>query len=195
MKRNKIVAWLLCVVMMIGIMAGCGEGDTKETEKPKETGNAVETEKQQETEKPEETEAVSNFNEEGYPIVNEEITLKVMLGVRDVDPMADPEEIPALQRLEELTGINVEWQIVKQAEWGLGKGTEDASQKQHPKEPKEQKRRNGRENIHGRDGERSGNGFGGNLRAHEGNDENKGVMAEMVDHGSQKAFRANRQIA
>ena len=50
MKRNKIVAWLLCVVMMIGIMAGCGEGNTKETEKPKETGNAVETEKQQETE-------------------------------------------------------------------------------------------------------------------------------------------------
>lgn len=117
MKRNKIVAWLLCVVMMIGIMAGCGGGNTKETEKPKETGNAVESEKLEETEKTEETEETGNFNEEGYPIVNEEITLKVMLGVRDSDTIVDPEEMPALQRLEELTGINVEWEIVKQADW------------------------------------------------------------------------------
>lgn len=62
-------------------------------------------------------EASANFNAEGYPIVNEEITLKVMLAIRDTDTMIAPEEMPAVQRLDELTGIKTEWEVIKGADW------------------------------------------------------------------------------
>lgn len=58
-----------------------------------------------------------NFNETGLPIVNEPITLKVMQGIRDVDALTDPSEMPAIQRLEEQTGINLEWEVVKDTDW------------------------------------------------------------------------------
>lgn len=88
--KKRLLAILLAAVMVMGL-AGF-------------TGNKALAE-------------AKNFNEEGYPIVNEKITLKVLLGVRDSDTIIDPKDMPALQRLEEQTGIHVEWDVVKSADW------------------------------------------------------------------------------
>ena len=40
-----------------------------------------------------------------------------MQGIRDVDSLTDPSEMPAIQRLEEETGINLEWEVVKASDW------------------------------------------------------------------------------
>ena len=61
--------------------------------------------------------AEANFNETGYPIVKEPVTLTVMLGIRDVDSMVEPNEMPAIKRLEEQTGIHIEWEVIKGSDW------------------------------------------------------------------------------
>ncbi len=86
--------------MALVATAFTGCGSSKETTAPAEA--VVET---------------ANFNAEGYPIVNDEITLKVLLGIRDVDTLIDINDMPAIQRLEEQTGIHVEWEVVKGADW------------------------------------------------------------------------------
>ncbi len=62
-------------------------------------------------------ESDGNFNETGYPIVNEPITLHVMIAIRDVDSLIDFAEMPGVQRLEEETGIHVEWEPIKGSDW------------------------------------------------------------------------------
>ncbi|MEG7531889.1 MAG: extracellular solute-binding protein, partial [Hungatella sp.] len=53
----------------------------------------------------------------GYPIVKEPITLKVMLAIRDVDSLVDINDMPAIQALEQETGIHVEWEVIKGSDW------------------------------------------------------------------------------
>ena len=93
-------------------LAGCGsseEGSTGGEAGKAESANAEAANA--------ETAAVENFNETGYPIVNEQITLKVMIAIRDNDSLIDPDEMPAVQRLEELTNINIEWETIKGSDW------------------------------------------------------------------------------
>lgn len=52
-------------------------------------------------------------------ITDEDITLKVMLAIRDSDTIKDPSEIGAVQDLEALTGINLEWEIIKGSDWSM----------------------------------------------------------------------------
>lgn len=52
-----------------------------------------------------------------YPIVAEPLTLKVMLCIRDMDTLTDPNTMPALQELEERTGIHIEWEVIKGADF------------------------------------------------------------------------------
>lgn len=40
-----------------------------------------------------------------------------MLAIRDSDTMIAPEQMPAVQRLDELTGIKTEWEVIKGADW------------------------------------------------------------------------------
>jgi putative aldouronate transport system substrate-binding protein len=90
-------------------VTGCGSsGDGQGSDTTSTTGTKTEDES---------ASVNDNFNEEGYPIVNEPITLKVMLGIRDVDSLIDINEMPAIQRLEEKTGINVEWEVIKGSDW------------------------------------------------------------------------------
>lgn len=49
--------------------------------------------------------ADSNFNETGYPIVNEKVTLQLYA----VTSIADPNEAEYYQRLEELTNVHIDW--------------------------------------------------------------------------------------
>lgn len=116
--KKRVIALLLAASMMSVSMIGCGGNgsvsDNTDTH-AQQTGNRNDSQSGAKTETA--GEADSNFNEEGYPIVNEEITLKVMLAIRDKDTMIAPEEMPAVQRLDELTGIKTEWEVVKGADW------------------------------------------------------------------------------
>lgn len=98
MKR-KILALVLASAMTMTALVGCGSSEEVST-----NGETA-------------AEAGDNFNETGYPIVNEQITLKVMMAVRDSDSLTNPDEMPAVQRLEELTNINIEWDMIKGSDW------------------------------------------------------------------------------
>ena len=97
--KKKILAMLLAAVMLLGVLTGCN------TEKPQETqDNKPADTKPQETAAPT-TEAPSNFNPTGYPIVNEKVTITIMVGA----DVADPNEMTFIKFMEELTNVHVEW--------------------------------------------------------------------------------------
>lgn len=113
MKR-KALALMLASAMMMTTLAGCGgeEGTTESSAANSTAGSSAGEASTEVTE-------TSNFNETGYPIVNEQITLKVMIAVRDSDKIINPDEMPAVQRLEEMTNIDIEWEVVKGADWKM----------------------------------------------------------------------------
>ena len=111
--KKRVIALLLTGAMLMAALAGCG-GNSSDTSGSDGTTSAQDADSQQGAS---EGDASDNFNAEGYPIVKEEITLKVMLAIRDTDTMIAPEEMPAVQRLDELTGIKTEWEVVKAADW------------------------------------------------------------------------------
>lgn len=113
--KTKLVTLLLAAAMAATTLAGCGNAtSTSETD----TSSSVSQSQASESQTDSESEAAKNFNAEGYPIVNEEITLKILLCIRDIDSMIAPEEMPAIQRLEEQTGIKTEWEVVKASDFG-----------------------------------------------------------------------------
>lgn len=107
--KKKVVAMMLAAIMAASALTGCGKsgepaaGTGSEDTKTEDSAQAGEN--------------TDNFNETGFPIVNEPITLKVMQGIRDSDSLTDPSEMPAVQRLEEQTGIHLEWEVVKGSDW------------------------------------------------------------------------------
>lgn len=115
--KKRVVALLMAAAMVMTVLAGCGSdsgnsdsgsnaastGDTTSDTAAAGSGGGAET--------------GSNFNETGYPIVNEPITLKVMIAIRDMDSLIDFDDMPAVQRLEELTGIHAEWEVIKGSDW------------------------------------------------------------------------------
>ncbi len=89
--KKRVLTVLLSAAMVIGTITGCGQ-NTAGTSESADTGSQ------------------SEESEEG-------ITLKIMLGIRDVDSLTEISEMPAIQRLEEQTGINLEWEVVKGSDW------------------------------------------------------------------------------
>lgn len=113
--KKKAIALMLAAAMTMTALAGCGSSSGTTT-----AGNAS-SEAASEAGSTGTGEAAAaadgNFNETGYPIVNEPITLKVMIAVRDNDSLTSFDEMPAVQRLEEQTGIHVEWEPIKGSDW------------------------------------------------------------------------------
>ena len=107
MKR-KLLTLCLATTLAMTSLAGCGDGGNGNTAGSTQQGNAADNSQ---------TASGSNFNETGYPIVTEPITLKVMMAIRDIDSIEDPSNMPAIQRLEELTGIRTEWEVIKGSDW------------------------------------------------------------------------------
>ncbi len=116
--KKKLIAALLTTAMLFTGLTGCG-GSSEGGAQTGKTDSAAteETGESAGGETAAAAEPGDNFNETGYPIVNEPITLKVLLGIRDVDSLTPTEEMPALVRLEEQTGIHIEWEIIKGADW------------------------------------------------------------------------------
>lgn len=114
--KKKLITLLLASSMVLSSLTGCGSTGSSEDAGTQEASGGDTTAGGQETSGGDAATSGS-FNEEGYPIVNEEITLKVMLAIRDSDTMIAPEEMPAVQRLDELTGIKTEWEVIKGNDW------------------------------------------------------------------------------
>ena len=113
--KKKALALMMAAALAVSVLAGCGSssGTTSATgtasgETAAVSGAAGDTAAAQ---------ADGNFNETGYPIVKEPITLKVMIAIRDSDSLTDFDEMPGVKRLEEETGIHAEWEVIKGSDW------------------------------------------------------------------------------
>lgn len=112
MKR-KVLALLLAVSMVVASLSGCGSSGGKNTQ----AGGNGKTEEGTPAGSDSQAAATDNFNAEGYPIVKEPVTLKVMFAIRDVDSMIAPNDMPVVQELEKKTGIHIEWDMIKGTDW------------------------------------------------------------------------------
>lgn len=113
--KKKALALMMAAALAVSALAGCGSSSkttsatgTASGETAAESGAAGDTAAAQ---------ADGNFNETGYPIVKEPITLKVMIAIRDSDSLTDFDEMPGVKRLEEETGIHAEWEVIKGSDW------------------------------------------------------------------------------
>lgn len=113
--KKKALALMMAAALAVSALAGCGSSSkttsatgTASGEAAAESGAAGDTAAAQ---------ADGNFNETGYPIVKEPITLKVMIAIRDSDSLTDFDEMPGVKRLEEETGIHAEWEVIKGSDW------------------------------------------------------------------------------
>lgn len=101
---KKKIALLLCAACSVGMLTGCGgtSTDNAAAKNPAEgSSEAVASEEDSED---------SNLNKEGFPIVNEQITLTVY-GQRDQN-QAEWKDMWVLQKYEEMTNIHMDYQEV-----------------------------------------------------------------------------------
>ena len=116
-KFKRVLAAILAMVMVLSLAACQKPSDEETTKASEQTKGQEQTRGGETTEEATTEEVIENFNKEGYPIVNEQITLKVLLNIRDADNMMPIDEMVAIKRLEQETGINLEWEVVKSSEW------------------------------------------------------------------------------
>ena len=101
--KKKVLAVVLVLSLILCGLTGCHSADS-----------SVPSSSNQETSG---QAAGESFNETGYPIVNEPLTLKVMFAIRDTDVLTEPDTMPVIRALEEKTGIHLEWEVVKSSDW------------------------------------------------------------------------------
>lgn len=99
--KKKVIALFLCTALSIGMLAGCGNSTTE----PEKNQTAV-TETVSNSGVAEE----SNLNMEGFPIVNEQVTLTVY-GQRDQN-QAEWKDMLVMQKYEEMTNVHMDFQEV-----------------------------------------------------------------------------------
>ncbi len=104
MKKTKVLALLLCILLGAASLYGCAKPDDGKKNEPGKS-----KEQEADTENPEDG-TVSNLNEEGFPIVNEKITMTVF-GARD--PNHDEwEKVRVFQEYENKSNIHMDYQEV-----------------------------------------------------------------------------------
>ena len=101
--KKKVIALLLCTALSVSMLAGC-QSSTAEPEK--EQPAAAVTGADGDAGK----EEVANLNMEGFPIVNEQITLTVY-GNRDQNQAAWKDML-VMQKYEEMTNVHMDFQEV-----------------------------------------------------------------------------------
>ncbi len=115
-KKHRITALFTAAAVGMGLLAGCG------TNAGKESGAQASAENT--TQPGAETAAV--VNETGMPIVNEPITLKVLIETSPLYPISP--ELWYFKQMEELTGIRWEIECVDNDQWKERKSLIFASQ-------------------------------------------------------------------
>ena len=104
-KRMKVISMLMATAMLA---TACGQTEVQST---------VESESNSNTDSIKETEVKSLFNETGYPIVNEEVTIKILAKTPTQGvSWTDMAEAPAWQYISELTGIKFEFETYAEQE-------------------------------------------------------------------------------
>jgi putative aldouronate transport system substrate-binding protein len=107
--KKRILAILLALVLFVSILSGCGG-----TEDPADNGDTGDKATNDPVKTTEES-VSNNFNETGYPIVNEKITFTVM---HPQNPTNGPmEDMIYFQKLEEASNIGVVWEPVPASDW------------------------------------------------------------------------------
>lgn len=101
---KKVWVVILVVTMLTGILSGCKGSDSEQSEA--ETGSSTAS-----------TSTETGNTETDSASSKEPITLKVMLQIRDVDSLVPVEEMELIKELEEKTGVHVEWDVIKAADW------------------------------------------------------------------------------
>ena len=111
MIRNRSVLWLLILAMLTGLLAGCGgekSAGGDEASSPQPTVTSTQTADST----PESTGAADPMNPVGqYPIMKEKITVSMMAS-KDVTQPDDWNDLLVFQRLEELTNVHFDFQVV-----------------------------------------------------------------------------------
>lgn len=102
--KNKVLVILLALSLAVGCLAGCGSSKDSESSVAGENSKTQETASQASSGEEED----SNFNETGYPIVDEKVTLKMYT----ISSEADPNEFEFMQMMEELTNVHIEWTTI-----------------------------------------------------------------------------------
>jgi len=100
MKRVATLSYALVFAMAFGALSACGT-----SEKPAAAGGEGDAAKPA-AEAPAKAPAAEAFNKEGFPIVNEPITLSIMAPDTGMQNWKD---MPVLQEMEKLTGIKLEY--------------------------------------------------------------------------------------
>lgn len=108
MKKSISLCMMLILVISL-VLSGCTKTGDQSKEQTSTNKDAQATT----------AKALDNLNKEGFPIVKEQVTLKV-LTVDDGD--RSPEEAVLYQDLEKLTNINIEWTVVTRNAWKEKKG-------------------------------------------------------------------------
>lgn len=127
-KRNKWMSMFLIITMMISLLAGCGNKNEESGDEAGNTENNVtvqaagETDTDSsdaaETDLPEiiaNAKADTNFNEEGFPLVNE--TVKKTIMIRKPGNIGDVEKMETLNYIAEKMNLEIEWIVVGADGW------------------------------------------------------------------------------
>lgn len=107
MKTKKLAALLLAMLMLVSVFAACNSGGSESSSKPESSASSNEESSQAESSGEESSEgetSTGNVNLEGYPIVNEPITLS-MMGAR-AGIHGDWDKMEFFEIMAEMTNIN-----------------------------------------------------------------------------------------
>lgn len=99
-KKMRMIALLLSIAMIVVLFVGCGGN-----EQPSDGGQS--SEQGQGTEQQSEATGGSGINKEGFPIVNEQITLKILVPKAANEVPYD--QMGVFQEYEKMTNIHIEW--------------------------------------------------------------------------------------
>ncbi len=99
MKRLKRMISGILAILMLTAAAGCQGSETASSSGSGEASGGTASES-------------SNFNAEGWPVVNEKVTLNVY-GSRDPNALMDYNEYILIQEMEETTNVHIEWELVE----------------------------------------------------------------------------------
>lgn len=126
--KKKILAALLAATMCVTTLGGCGStSDSSESNESNKESSTAEVTASQETTSATagtgkapvyaDTTAYDGLYSTVQKIADGDVTLNVMMAIRDSDNIIDPSEMPGVQRLSELTGLNLNFEIVKGSDW------------------------------------------------------------------------------
>lgn len=97
---------------MLVIFAGCGKKDGASSNgEPNETPSNGEKENSTSNDG-----QIDNFNEEGLPIVDDEITLRIA-GSYDARTGSDWNELETFKMINDGTNVNIDWQLSPSSDW------------------------------------------------------------------------------